>query len=119
MKRVEKLVIALLVAAVLKSVCHALYTQWYFHWIMEQYRNATQDGTAFQIWVARMIPAIPGVVCAAWLSFEAKSEKLTTWVWLLFGLVFRLEAVIIFYAYSILKHMKRESQNKVLEATSQ
>lgn len=119
MKRVEKLILALLVAAALKSVCHVLYTQWYLQWCIDQMNDATLNGNAFPIWTSRMLPAIPGIVCAAWLSFEAKSEKLTTWVWLLFGLVFRLEAIIIFYAYSILKHIKQESQNKVLEGTSQ
>ncbi len=108
MKRIEKLVVAFMVAAILKSVCNYLSIHWYNRWISQNIMSSVESGEFIRTWISFMTPLIPGIVCAVWLSFEARTEKLTRWVWSLFGLFFRLEAVIIFYAYSIVKHMKKE-----------
>lgn len=56
------------------------------------------------------LATLVSIGCAIWLFSEAKSQKLKAWVWALFGLVFSLMAIVIFYLVQIYsKNVKTET----------
>ena len=48
--------------------------------------------------------------CAFWLFQEAKKQNQTKWVWALFGLAFKIQGIIIFYCYTILRKMTDQKE---------
>ena len=54
-------------------------------------------------------------ICGVWLFFESKRENYSPWVWCFVGLIFNKWAVIIFFAYIILKELRNKNPNKSSE----
>ena len=58
---------------------------------------------------------MPAAVCGVWLFFESKRENYSPWVWCFAGLIFNKWAVIIFFAYIILRELRNKNPNKSSE----
>lgn len=56
-------------------------------------------------------------VCGGWLFFESKRENYSPWVWCVAGLIFNKWAVLLFFAYVILRELRKKNPNQSSEPT--
>ena len=55
------------------------------------------------------------IVIAAWLYRVAKQERLTPWVWAMFGFIFGVLGAILFFSVRIYEMMKKTKENSEQE----
>ena len=96
MKRIEKVIAILALLYIVQSVNVPSLM-----WMLAG--ADTKESLAHAAHIAGFVSAamkgLIGIVCAIWLFMEAKREKLTPWVWCIFGCACRVEALVIFYLY--------------------
>jgi hypothetical protein len=116
MKKIEKLAIVLVVVWILQAVS----TPGMFMLMARQQSGDISTFAQVLQYAAGLGSWLIAAVCGAWLFVEAQREKQTKWVWCLFGLLFKVQAIAIFYLYLIFQNMKSTGvANQALHATSE
>lgn len=114
MKKIEKLAIVLVVAWVFRAVS----TPGMLMWMARQQIGHISSFAQVLQYAAGLGYWLIAAVCGAWLFVEAQRENQTKWVWCLFGLLFQVQAIAIFYLYLIFQNMKSTGiANQEPEAT--
>ena len=102
MKRIEKLAIALVIAWIIQAITlPAIFTV-----LPKQIISNPNISTYLLSYGAMLLRSAVALLCGVWLFYEAKEEQQNKWIWCFFGLVFQLNAVMIFYAYVIVHLLK-------------
>lgn len=102
MQRIEKFILSLCILTALKASTTQALISAYKYMIAS---SVSPETLAYALnlftWINSIGFILANLFCGIWIFFETKEEKLTRWVWLLFGLTFGLEAVIMFYLYML------------------
>lgn len=107
MKRVEKFVLILSIVTAIKVWAVPFVTQIYKRQLMlSTPPEAMANAATSLVWVSVIALILTNLICGIWLLFDSKEEKLTPWVWFLFGIVFGINSIIVFYLYILLTEIK-------------
>jgi hypothetical protein len=101
MKRIEKFVLILSIVTFIKVSTVPFITSVLKPLMLSAPSEAAAKAVSSFGWISSTAFILTNLVCGILLFIESKEEKLSRWVWLLFGLTFGLEAVIMFYLYMI------------------
>jgi len=118
MKRIEKLAV---VAVALLVVCRLvpIFSNRLF---ASLYGENFASGISFlqRLSAAGMLPLLIliNIAIGTWLFCESKRDGMTPWVWFLFGFVFQLPAVAVFYLIRIYDLLKRQQDTTSEQAGS-
>jgi uncharacterized membrane protein len=106
MKRIEKFVLILSIVTAIKVCAAPFITSVLKPQILSGPSQAAANALSSLGWISAIAFVLVNLVCGILLLLESKEEKLSQWVWLLFGLTFGLEAVIMFYLYMLFVEIK-------------
>jgi hypothetical protein len=113
MKNIEKLAVFLIVAWVLQAVSTPAVIISMRNIALSEHLDVISRSLGFLSGVGHFLIAL---VCGVWLFLQGEKERQSKWVWCLFGLLFQLQAIAIFYLYVILQDMRG---NKIANQASQ
>lgn len=99
MKRIEKFVLILSIITAIKVCTMPVITSILQQQMRSGLPQAMANATNSIGLLSTIAFVLSNLVCGIWLLFESKEEKLAHWVWLLFGLTFGINAVIMFFLY--------------------
>jgi hypothetical protein len=102
-KRIEKLLVVLALGFIVERTSMPVAARLLSWWAaLGHHTDATVTSAAHVTqYILMILAALTAVVFAVWLFLEARREKLTPWVWCLFGFAFKLDALILFYLYVV------------------
>ena len=106
MKKIELLAIVIVILALVSSVTSMIYQYFIMRLLpVEEIGKITMVQSAFAI-SAKIIRSLVEIGIGVWLFAVAKKEKnAMPWLWGLFGLFFRLIAVVLFYVIKIYENI--------------
>ncbi|HEX2965946.1 MAG TPA: hypothetical protein VHO84_09175 [Syntrophorhabdaceae bacterium] len=106
MKRIEKFVLVLSIITAIKTCAVPAITSVLQHQVRHSPPQAFADAAGSITFVSFIGFVLANGACAVWLLFESRKEKLSSYIWSLFGLTFGLNGVIMFYLYMILSEIR-------------
>jgi hypothetical protein len=106
MKRVEKFVLILSIVTAIKVCATPVITMIWKQQLATGTPQAFIDATNSIGWLGVVVHVLTNLICGIWLLFDSKEEKLSHWVWFLFGIVFGVDSIILFYLYILLSEIK-------------
>lgn len=106
MKRVEKFVLILSVVTAIKVCAVPAITMILKQQLATGNPQAYLDATTSLGWLGVFALVFTNLICGLWLLFDSKDEKLSHWVWFLFGIVMGIDSIILFYLYMLLSEIK-------------
>lgn len=116
MKRIEKFVLILSIVTAIKVCAVPFITNVLKLQILSGPSQAAANALSSLGWISAVAFVLVNMACGILLLLESKEENLSQWVWLLFGLTFGLNAVIVFYLYMLfveIRHKERKSDESV------
>jgi hypothetical protein len=106
MKRVEKFVLILSIVTAIKVCAAPVITMILKKQLATGNPQAYVDATTSMGWLGVVVLVFTNLICGLWLLFDSKEEKLSHWVWFLFGIVVGVNSIIVFYLYILLSEIK-------------
>jgi len=116
MKQYEKLALLAVVLLVVGRVATVLipyFSSWYFP------DHSAEISSLVRVSAAAVLPIILAVNIgiACWLYCESKKDNGTPWIWFLFGFMFQLTAVAVFFILKIYHLMQENKANQGMDPT--
>lgn len=99
MKRIEKFMLILSVITAIKMFALPIITTNMRQQLNSGNMQAIANAGSSVGWIGVATLVLTNLVCGIWLLLDSKQEKLSSWVWFLSGVVFGLNAVIVFYLF--------------------
>jgi hypothetical protein len=115
MKNIEKIAFFLVAGWILQLVSRPVW----FLFVIKHCQEDPSVGSTFLGYVSLAGSSLIAIGCGIWLFKEAQKEKQGKWMWCLLGLLFQLQAIVIFYLYIILQELRlRRTANQAFDTTS-
>jgi len=107
MKKYEPMIILLCIAYLLAILPNPIF-RWLIWRVYEPMQNSYMNlHTTLVLIVQGLIKLVVNIIVAIWLYRIAKSINLSPWLWFMFGLLFSLPALILFYILQLYKRLCR------------
>ena len=106
MKRFERFAIVLMVLWILTLIPNPVITI-----ILERISTPQEFGqlTMIQVLlnsVRAILAVLVHIAIGVWLFVQAKRDKLSPWVWCLFGCLFGITVIVLYYVMQLVEEMK-------------
>ena len=112
MKNIEKLAVALVLGFIVQAASMPALFVWMTKHYQGEHISLAAEVLGYLSGVGHWIVRI---VCGVWLFTEARREKQSKWIWCLFGLFVQVQAVAIFFLYTILHEMRSKGTAKKVD----
>ncbi|MDF1822523.1 MAG: hypothetical protein P1U64_13150 [Alcanivoracaceae bacterium] len=111
MENSNKFIWLLIALAALSTI--ALGSEPLYYYLVETAGSTVPKTTqaAWKMWQVA-VGSVSNVACALWLWYEARRANLSVAMWALFGLVFGLFAVLIFYMKAIYEQLHNKANQE-------
>jgi len=111
MKRIEKYALLLIAGLAITRIMTPLFMSSLVTFLDRDTNDQTiMSSILMYVSIAGM--AAISIAAGVWLYHEAKKYNYLPWVWCLFGLLFKLEGVVLFYIYAIFQETMLDRKNR-------